>query len=385
MKDKMLVITYQMNLGGVSIAASNFVNQMKDDYQISMAVAVGGGELINRLPKNVEVKFLKSEKRSTDKKFINKLKNRFVKLFLFGLRLIGFKNCLCKRFAKKNINKNEEYDIVINNDMDMSKYSFGQCHLYAKFVKARTKILVIHGDFVKNNYDQKFFKKEYLPVYDKIVLLSFAQQKVMEEIYPNFKEKFTTIQNFENDEEIVKLSNEYEVEYPKDLINLVSVSRLCEVKAYSRTLKQIIKLKSEGFKFCWHIIGDGELRDDLETFVKNNDLTDCVKFYGYRKNPYPFMKSADFLALLSYHESYGLVAIESLICGKPVLLTRTIAADEIVTKEQGIVCENSEEGVYQGLKDMFINYKQYQKNTKEFKFNNLLVKNEYKNLFKDYR
>ena len=82
---------------------------------------------------------------------------------------------LAAKFSKKNKTK---YDIVINNDMDMYPKYPGACHAYTKHcVKADKKCLVIHGDFIANNYDQKFFKKEYIPNYNYIIVLSEAAKK----------------------------------------------------------------------------------------------------------------------------------------------------------------------------------------------------------------
>ena len=72
-------------------------------------------------------------------------------------------------------------------------------------VDAKIKVLVIHGDFVKNGYDVDLFRRELLPVYDYIVVLSEALKNQISEIYPDCKDKFVSIPNFAAVDEIKDL------------------------------------------------------------------------------------------------------------------------------------------------------------------------------------
>ena len=54
MKKKILVVNHQMQLGGVCIAAKNFIENMKNDYEIEYMLAKPNGELDNRIPKEVK-------------------------------------------------------------------------------------------------------------------------------------------------------------------------------------------------------------------------------------------------------------------------------------------------------------------------------------------
>jgi len=206
----------------------------------------------------------------------------------------------------------------------------------------------------------------------------------MIELFPKYVEKFVQIKNFELPDDIIEKSKQIEVKYSKDIINFITVSRLAPEKAFERTLLALKNLKDEGFKFCWHILGDGDLKKSLEGLIDSYKLIENIKFYGNVENPYPYIKEADFLALLSYNESYGLVVEEALICHTPVCMTNTIAAEEIFTNNiEGIICENSQDGVYNCLKDMFNNYRIFEKNIKNYRFDNAELKKRYKALIED--
>lgn len=391
MKKKILVINNQMQLGGVCIAAKNFIENMYSDYDIEFVLAKLGGELINRLPETVKItnmpypiccaSMTRKESRLLGKKYYFRkcIISLATKSKMFSTSLIG------KKLAKKTrgLEKNQ-YDVVINNDMDMSPVFVGSCHAYAKHIaNAKIKCLVIHGDFVANNYDKKFFEKEYLPAYNYFIVLSEALRKQLEELFPKYKEKFVAIPNFQAVDEVKELAIKEEISFKNDVINILSASRLTEVKGLLRSLEVLRRLKSEGYKFVWHILGEGEDREKIEEFIALNEMSDCVKLYGAINNPYPYMKSADLLYLGSYHEAYGLVLIESMLLGRPVLTTNTISAKDIVSENYGWVCENTEQGIYEGFKEIFDNPSKLSYKTeslRNYSFDNNSIKEKYINL-----
>lgn len=67
------------------------------------------------------------------------------------------------------------------------------------------------------------------------------------------------------------------------------------------------------------VIGKGELIDNLQTKTTNLCLNDFVEFIGHKKNPYPYMKEADCFVLPSSEEGFGLVIVEAMALGTPVL------------------------------------------------------------------
>ena len=389
MKKKILVVNNKMEMGGVSTAVISFLKNMKEDYEIDLILAEDGGEVKLLVPNDINTSYIKFplntgaiHKRDCKKMGIKYFLTKYFTGVL--VKIFSISKFVGKKLASKTKFEDKKYDLIINNRMDFWKKRLGSCHLYSKYAEADKKAIVLHGDFEANNYDKKFFEEEYLTVYDYVIILSEAQKKRMIELFPKHKEKFVQIKNFESPDDIIEKSKQIEVKYPKDIINFITVSRLAPEKAFERTLLALKNLKDEGFKFCWHILGDGDLKKSLEGLIDSYKLIENIKFYGNVENPYPYIKEADFLALLSYNESYGLVVEEALICHTPVCMTNTIAAEEIFTNNiEGIICENSQDGVYNCLKDMFNNYKIFEKNIKNYKFDNAELKKRYKALIED--
>ena len=85
------------------------------------------------------------------------------------------------------------------------------------------------------------------------------------------------------------------------------------------------------------IVGDGELRAELENKVKELNLEDKVSFLGYRQDIVECINSFDFLVSSSLFEGIGLVAIEAFMNGKTMVATDISGMNEIVTKENGLL------------------------------------------------
>jgi glycosyltransferase involved in cell wall biosynthesis len=66
-------------------------------------------------------------------------------------------------------------------------------------------------------------------------------------------------------------------------------------------------------------------------------LSDRVHFLGLRHDVPQLMRAVDFLVFPSRYEPFGLVVIEAMACGLPVITAKTTGAAELVTPESGIV------------------------------------------------
>ena len=151
-----------------------------------------------------------------------------------------------------------------------------------------------------------------------------------------------------------------------DSINLVSVARLVEQKGMDRWIKVHSKLKKEGSNQKVYIIGDGPQKHELLDLIEKEGVKDSFFLLGKKQNPYPFIKNADYFALFSFFEGYGMVLEEAKILNKPILITDTAAREAVENYENAVIFSNSEQGLYEGLKS--INEKN--KNLKQTHYDN---------------
>jgi glycogen(starch) synthase len=61
----------------------------------------------------------------------------------------------------------------------------------------------------------------------------------------------------------------------------------------------------------------------------------AVDFAGWEDNPIPHMKKAYLTLVPSYYEGWGMVAVESLVAGTPVIMTNVGCAGELIKPETG--------------------------------------------------
>ena len=137
----------------------------------------------------------------------------------------------------------------------------------------------------------------------------------------------------------------------KRKFTLCTVGNMTPPKNHIRLLRTVHRLHEEGFDFDLWIVGDGELRAQIEAYIAENDMSEYVSLFGFQKNPYPVMKAADWLVCSSNFEGFSTFISEGLILGKPIITTECSGMRELLgNSEYGIIVPNNDEDFYIGLK-----------------------------------
>jgi glycosyltransferase involved in cell wall biosynthesis len=87
------------------------------------------------------------------------------------------------------------------------------------------------------------------------------------------------------------------------------------------------------------VAGDGVLRKYLLDKTKSMGIETKVRFLGAvsKAQVAELMKECDVLVLPSFRESFGIVLVEAMACGKPVVATRSGGPTEIVSEDTGVL------------------------------------------------
>ena len=135
-------------------------------------------------------------------------------------------------------------------------------------------------------------------------------------------------------------------------INVFSVGRLRPEKGYDRLIRAHRRLLDAGLKHHIYILGEGDARESLQQMMEENRVTDTFHLLGFSENPYKYIAKADLFVCSSRREGFSTAVTEALILGIPVVSTLCSGAQELLgeNNEYGIVAENSDEGVFEGLR-----------------------------------
>lgn len=157
------------------------------------------------------------------------------------------------------------------------------------------------------------------------------------------------------DEDEVYQKAEAPVEWSVDPAEkqLLAVGRLAKQKNFSHLISTCYRLRADGCQFHVTILGEGPERERLERQIRESGLKSTVELKGFVSNPYPYMKQADIVVCSSRYEGSSTVVQEALILGKVVVTTPCAGMKELLgNSEYGLIVEDSEDGLYHGLKQL---------------------------------
>lgn len=101
---------------------------------------------------------------------------------------------------------------------------------------------------------------------------------------------------------------------------IIGVGRLTAAKDFPTLISAFgILKKNRSARLV--ILGDGELRPELEKLVAELRLENDVQLPGFLENPYSWMRSSSLFVLSSAWEGFGNVLVEAMACGTPVVST----------------------------------------------------------------
>ena len=358
-----------LTLGGAERVLVDIANRLKDEYDITIFTIYGKGILEKELDEKINL--------------INLYDFSYNEMNRTKKRIIPLKVLTCgKSIYKKHIEG--KFDIQVS-------FLEGPITRIFKYGRNIKKIVWIHNDIskvfgnsfkakVKLKLDKLIYKK-----YDKLIFVSKDNKNEFNNLFkiPDIEKKEEVIYNYIDKKKIVeKAQKEVGQEYiDKTMPSIITIARLVPQKAIDRLINVHKRLIDENIQHNIYVIGDGPEREKLRNQIKELKVEDTFKLMGKRENPYPYLKKADYFVLLSKFEGYGMVVEEAKVLNKNIIITKTAATEAVKGYAKKLILENTEDAIYEGLKQVL------QKNVvfddSETEFNNEELINKINVLFGD--
>ena len=353
---KLLFIINTLGCGGAERAMLNLLSVLDlNKYDISLFVLTSQGELRRELPENVRLINKKYKEVSVLTKkgrrllTLSVLKAGIGKALFLRRAPYIIKNFLIMRKKGKIMPDKllwrllsdgapkiqEEYDLAV------AYLEGGATYYVADYVKAKKKAAFVHIDYEKAGYTRELDLDCY-EKFDRIFTVSDEVKEHFLSVYPEYECKTSVFNNILNQERIKKMAEQGEgFNDGFKGLRILTVGRLTRQKRYDVAINAMKLMKEKiGVPIRWYVLGEGDLRQELEQQIKSAGLENDFILMGVKENPYPYYKGCDFYVHATEFEGKSIALQEAQVFGKPILATDCSGnREQIENGTDGILCE----------------------------------------------
>lgn len=348
-KKKILIRIGSLRHGGAEKVLVTFLKNLPEDkYEIDLLLNLYSGKYLSEVPSWINVLYLNKGEMITTNRPQDIPKKAFRVIY----------QSLLKKFPKllySKILRNKKYDIEFAAIHGMRD------EILNSPLKTSKKIVWIHNDLRKthfHNYTDDEIRKFF--GFDKILVISEHIQKDFESLARTEDEKSRILRVYNplDTKEILRRSHEpraksqdHQPETSNQQPVFVSVGTVFPQKGFDRLLKVHKKLLNEGQKHRIKIVGDGYDFGNIKKLKTELGVDETAEMTGFADNPYKHLKTADFYVLSSRYEGFPTVLFEAITLKKNIIATDVSGVREMLLEGKiGHIVENSEEGIYEGMK-----------------------------------
>lgn len=154
----------------------------------------------------------------------------------------------------------------------------------------------------------------------------------------------------------------YRESKPSEVFNFISVGSLIGRKRMALLIDAFHKTAQNADNIRLSIYGDGPEKKNLELMIKLKKLANRVELCGYqpRKEIAKKMQESNCFVLASSSEPFGVVYIEALACGLPVVATQCGGPQAFINANNGIIVPVDDcEALSEAMRHVYDNHNKY--------------------------
>lgn len=288
-----------------------------------------------------------------------KIYRSYKKLFL--PKRIFQANFLFKLHVKIALNQFKEY-ISVNGKPDIiHAHNIIYSGLVAQIIKEKYEIPYIiteHSSIFMRNQHNKYLRL----INEKIVFNSnlYAVSNKFSEVLKNiFKlDQVGVINNVLSPH----FTNPNKFKKNKDVFTFISIGNFTKNKNHRLIIESFLRAFHISEKVKLILVGSGPEKHTLNSLIKQSGRTKQFKVFEYlnQNELVQLMHDCDCFVLSSNYETFGVVIIEAMACGLPVISTKCFGPEDILNKNYGILIDkNNSEQMVQAMKQIININKQY--------------------------
>lgn len=339
MKKRIVFGITSLDYGGIEMSLVDLVNKLINYYDITILTLYNGGDLIPKIKKQVKVISIYKHKYLTS---TNDQRRKTSLKLMIACRTIYLKYLKNKYDVEIAFMEGPMTMLMSSSNPNVKKIAWVHTNI-SKYVENGVK------KYLKKGKNNKVYSS-----YDKIIFSGEIIKDKFNKYYYVDVPQYVIFNYIDISRVIMGSKIKVDVELKNDLKNFLIVTKLEETKGIERLLIIHKRLLVDGYKHRIYVIGEGPQYNILSKNIKKLGVEETFILLGKKDNPYPYIKCANNIILVSNNEGYGLSILESMILKKNILSTSLSVVERFKNYPNIITVKNDEQSIYTGMRHLLI-------------------------------
>lgn len=367
MKKKILFVINTFSRAGAEMALLQLLRKLdrEKNYELSLFVLMGQGELADQLPADVRLvndHYTKTSVLSAEgkKQMYGRICRAAVShgnVFLLAGYLC---RALCHMIREKSVQPDKLLWRVLSDgaerlpetyDLAVAYLEGGSAYYVADHVNAKKKAAFIHTDYIQAGYTRQLDRSCYT-VFDAVFPIGENVKEQFLKVYPECEKNTHIFHNIINQEKIREKAKEpggFLDDYSG--IRLLTIGRLIPLKAYPVAVSAMRRLKDAGVAARWYVLGEGPERSALTKMIRQEKMSDDFILLGAVENPYPYLAQTDLYVHATRFEGKSIAIQEAQTLGCAIVAS-DCNREQITDGVDGILCTLEPEKIAEAIEKL---------------------------------